>query len=133
MNDVETLWKDFSKPIVTAEDYIQSLRGRNLNVFFMGERVAEPVDNAVIRPSINAMAETFRLASERPELGGVKTEAGGRPVNRFLHVPAKSEDLVSKHEMQRELGRHGHLLSALRRARCIKRLPLDHFRNRCEA
>jgi 4-hydroxybutyryl-CoA dehydratase/vinylacetyl-CoA-Delta-isomerase len=105
MNDVETLWKDFSKPIVTAEDYIQSLRGRNLNVFFMGERVAEPVDNAVIRPSINAMAETFRLASERPELGGVKTEAGGRPVNRFLHVPAKSEDLVSKHEMQRELGR----------------------------
>jgi 4-hydroxybutyryl-CoA dehydratase/vinylacetyl-CoA-Delta-isomerase len=105
MNDAETLWQDFSKPIVTAEDYIQSLRGRNLNVFFMGERVAEPVDNAVILPSINAMAETFRLASERPELGGVKTEIAGRPVNRFLHVPAKTEDLVSKHEMQRELGR----------------------------
>jgi 4-hydroxybutyryl-CoA dehydratase/vinylacetyl-CoA-Delta-isomerase len=105
MSDVDALWKDFSKPIVTAEDYIASLRGRNLNVFFMGERVPEPVDNLVIKPSINAMAETFRLASERPELGGVKTEVGGRPVNRFLHVPTKADDLVSKHEMQREPGR----------------------------
>lgn len=105
MSEADDLWSDFSAPIVTAEDYIHSLRGRGLNVYFMGERVPEPVDNPVIRPSINAMAETFRLATERPELAGVRTEAGGRPVNRFLHVPGKPDDLVSKHEMQRELGR----------------------------
>ena len=66
MQDVETLWADFAKPIRTADDYIASLRGRTMNVYFMGERVGEPVDNPVIRPSINAMAETFRLATEQP-------------------------------------------------------------------
>jgi 4-hydroxybutyryl-CoA dehydratase/vinylacetyl-CoA-Delta-isomerase len=105
MNSAAELWNDFAEPIVTADDYIRSLRNRGLNVFFMGERVPEPVDNPVIRPSVNAMAETYRLATERPELAAVRTEVGGRPVNRFLHVPGASDDLVNKHEMQRELGR----------------------------
>jgi 4-hydroxybutyryl-CoA dehydratase/vinylacetyl-CoA-Delta-isomerase len=105
MQDVESLWADFAKPIVTAEDYIASLRGRRMNVFFMGERVPEPVDHPVIFPSINAMAETYRLASERPELGGVADSLAGVPTNRFLHVPTGPADLVTKHEMQRELGR----------------------------
>ena len=51
MQDVETLWADFTRPIVTADDYFASLRGRRMNVFFMGERVPEPVDHPVIRPS----------------------------------------------------------------------------------
>ena len=105
MQDVEALWADFSDPIVTADDYIASLRGRQINVFFIGERVPEPVDHPVIRPSINAMAETYRLATERPELGSVRTEIGGCQANRFLHVPTSPNDLVAKHEMQRELGR----------------------------
>jgi 4-hydroxybutyryl-CoA dehydratase/vinylacetyl-CoA-Delta-isomerase len=68
MFDVETLWSDFASPVGSAEDYINSLRGRQMNVFFMGERVPEPVDHPVICPSINAMTETYRLATERPEL-----------------------------------------------------------------
>ena len=105
MHDVETLWADFARPIITADDYIASLRGRSMKVFLMGQRVPEPVDNPVIYPSINAMAETYRLASERPELGGVKSDIAGVAINRFLHVPTKPDDLVSKHEMQRKLGR----------------------------
>jgi 4-hydroxybutyryl-CoA dehydratase/vinylacetyl-CoA-Delta-isomerase len=103
MNSVETLWADFARPLVTADDYINSLRGRRMNVFFMGERVPEPVDHPVIRPSINAMAETYRLATEQPELATAR--ADGLAVNRFLHVPTSAADLVGKHEMQRELGR----------------------------
>jgi len=105
MDSVEALWADFKKPIANADDYIASLRGRRMNVFFMGERVLDPADNPVIRPSINAMAETFRLASERPELGTVRSEIARQSVNRFLHVPVNPGDLVTKHEMQRELGR----------------------------
>src|SRR5690348_13786078 len=105
MHDAAALWTDFARPLVTAEDYVASLRGRRMNVFFMGERVVEPVDHPVIFPSINAMAETYRLASERPELGGVKNAIAGVPTNRFLHVPTGPDDLVTKHEMQRELGR----------------------------
>jgi 4-hydroxybutyryl-CoA dehydratase/vinylacetyl-CoA-Delta-isomerase len=105
MNTIETLWADFDKRIATADDYINSLRGRRMSVFFMGERVAEPVDHLVIRPSVNAMAETYRLASERPDLATTHSDIGDLQVNRFLHVPTGSTDLVNKHEMQRELGR----------------------------
>ncbi len=105
MDTVETLWADFKKPIANADDYVASLRARRMNVFFMGERVAEPADHPVIRPSVNAMAETFRLASERPELGSVSSDIARQVVNRFLHVPVSPGELVAKHEMQRELGR----------------------------
>jgi 4-hydroxybutyryl-CoA dehydratase/vinylacetyl-CoA-Delta-isomerase len=105
MDTAETLWADFKRPIANADDYLASLRGRRMNVFFMGERVPEPADHPVIRPSINAMAETFRLASERPELGTVPSEIARQVINRFLHVPINPGDLVAKHEMQRELGR----------------------------
>jgi 4-hydroxybutyryl-CoA dehydratase/vinylacetyl-CoA-Delta-isomerase len=105
MDTAETLWTDFKRPIANADDYLASLRGRRMNVFFMGERVPEPADHPVIRPSINAMAETFRLASERPELGTVPSEIARQVINRFLHVPINPGDLVAKHEMQRELGR----------------------------
>ena len=77
MQDIDTLWADFGRPIRTADDYIASLRRRRMNVFFMGERVPEPADHPVIFPSINAMAETYRLASERPELGGVTSPIAG--------------------------------------------------------
>ncbi|MEJ2626340.1 MAG: 4-hydroxyphenylacetate 3-hydroxylase N-terminal domain-containing protein, partial [Pseudolabrys sp.] len=105
MQNADSLWADFARPIANADDYIASLHGRNISVFFMGERVPEPVDHPVIFPSINAMAETYRLASERPELGGVTNTIAGVETNRFLHVPAGPDDLVAKHEMQRELGR----------------------------
>jgi len=96
MDTAETLWADFKRPIANADDYLASLRGRRMNVFFMGERVPEPADHPVIRPSINAMAETFRLASERPELGTVPSEIAREAINRFLHVPINPGDLVAK-------------------------------------
>ena len=105
MRDVETLWSDFATPIKTADDYINSLRGRRMNVYFMGERVPEPVDHPVIRPSVNAMAETFRVATERPDFSTVYSGISDRQINRFLHVPVAPQELVAKHEMQRELGR----------------------------
>ncbi|MFX8770578.1 4-hydroxyphenylacetate 3-hydroxylase N-terminal domain-containing protein, partial [Acinetobacter baumannii] len=55
-----------TKPIVSGADYVESLRGRGLKVYFMGERIAEPVDHPVIQPSINAVARTFDLAVEHP-------------------------------------------------------------------
>jgi 4-hydroxybutyryl-CoA dehydratase/vinylacetyl-CoA-Delta-isomerase len=67
--------------------------------------VPEPVDHPVIRPSVNAMAETYRLATEQPELATVHSGISDRRINRFLHVPVSPGELVAKHEMQRELGR----------------------------
>jgi len=90
--------------IRTGADYVESLRGRNLKVHFLGEPVIEPVDHPVIRPSINAVAATYDLAVTNPELGLAKSPFTGESVNRFLHIAMNTEDLVLQNKMQRKLG-----------------------------
>ena len=101
---VSDLWADF-KEIRTGEDYLASLRGRMMSVYLLGERVDEPVDHPIIRPSMNAVAETYNLALDDENNACAKSSISGRQVNRFLHVPESPQDLVAKAEMQRELGR----------------------------
>lgn len=91
-------------PIRTAAEYIDSLRRRHLKVYLFGERVAEPVDHPMIRPSINAIAETYRLAEEEPDLASVKSALSGQKVNRFLHITESVDDVVMQNRMQRRLG-----------------------------
>ena len=57
---------DAAPRIESGADYIASLRGRKLKVFLFGELVDEPVDHPMIRPSINAVAETYDLALRDP-------------------------------------------------------------------
>ena len=90
--------------ILTGEDYIQSLRGRDLKVYLMGELVEEPVDHPIIRPSINALAKTYDLAVMAPELASIISPFTGERVSRFLHVCTNVEDLVLQNKMQRKLG-----------------------------
>jgi 4-hydroxybutyryl-CoA dehydratase / vinylacetyl-CoA-Delta-isomerase len=91
-------------PIRTADDYIASLRNRKLKVYLFGELVSEPVDHPVIRPSINAVAETYRLAEEDPQLAAADSSLSGERVNRFLHVTENANDVVMQNRMQRRLG-----------------------------
>jgi 4-hydroxybutyryl-CoA dehydratase/vinylacetyl-CoA-Delta-isomerase len=90
--------------IVTGDDYIQSLRGRKLRVFLFGELVAEPVDHPMIRTSINAMAKTYDLAVEQPDLATAVSPLTGEPVNRFLHIVMSADEVVLQGKMQRRLG-----------------------------
>ncbi|MEM7105682.1 MAG: 4-hydroxyphenylacetate 3-hydroxylase N-terminal domain-containing protein [Bacteroidota bacterium] len=92
------------KKLVTGEDYINSLRNRGLKVWLFGELVEEPVDHPMIRPSINALARTYDLASAVPELAAVKSPFTGEMVSRFLHVCTSVDDLVLQNKMQRKLG-----------------------------
>ena len=91
-------------PIRTGEEYVQSLRGRKMKVYLFGELVKEPVDHPMIRPSINAVAETYDLAARDPELATAESSLTGNQVNRFLHVVESAEDLVNQNRMQRRLG-----------------------------
>jgi len=91
-------------PLRTGAEYIESLRGRGLRIFLMGERVEEPVDHPVIRPSIEAAARTYDLAVEHPELASAVSPFTGERVNRFLHVAQSADDLVLQNKMQRRLG-----------------------------
>jgi 4-hydroxybutyryl-CoA dehydratase/vinylacetyl-CoA-Delta-isomerase len=83
-------------PIRTAADYLASLRGRDLCVYLFGERVAEPADHPVIRPSINAVAETYALAEREPALASAHSSLSGQRVNRFLQIAESVEDVVAQ-------------------------------------
>jgi 4-hydroxybutyryl-CoA dehydratase / vinylacetyl-CoA-Delta-isomerase len=99
----QTRWARF-KPIVTGEDYLNSLRGRDITCYLFGEKVKEPVDHPVIRPSMNALRATYDLAIEDPELATAHSPLINRQVNRFLHIVESPQDLVKKNKMQRRMG-----------------------------
>ncbi len=90
--------------IESGQDYIDSLRGRGLKVWLFGELVEEPVDHPMIRPSINAVARTYDLAVEHPELASTVSPFTGERISRFLHVCTSADDLVLQNKMQRRLG-----------------------------
>lgn len=93
-------------PIRTGQEYIQSLRGRKLKVYLFGELVKEPVDHPMIRPSINAVAETYDLAGREEELATAHSSITGMRVNRFLHIAESAQDLVLQNKMQRKMGQN---------------------------
>jgi len=78
-------WARF-RPIRTGDDYVESLRGRGVEVWLFGEQVEEPVDHPIIRPSINALKMTYDLAIDDPELATAHSELIDAPVNGFLHI-----------------------------------------------
>lgn len=96
--------KHAAAKITTGADYIESLRDRGLTVWLFGEKVVEPVDHPMIRPSINAVAKTYDLAVSNPELASVISQFTGERVSRFLHVCTDAKDLVAQNKMQRRLG-----------------------------
>jgi len=91
-------------PIRTGDDYLTSLRHRFVAVYLFGERIEEPVDHPIIRPSINALRATYELALEDPDLATAYSPLIDARVNRFLHIVESPHDLVMKNRMQRRLG-----------------------------
>jgi 4-hydroxybutyryl-CoA dehydratase / vinylacetyl-CoA-Delta-isomerase len=98
------LWQRNARSLTTGEEYIDSLRARGLRVHYLGERIKEPVDHPVVRPSINALARTYDLAVEQPALATAWSSIAGQRVNRFLHVAESADDVVMQNKMQRRLG-----------------------------
>ena len=92
--------------IRTGQEYIQSLRGRKMKVYLFGEIVEEPVDHPLIRPSINAVAETYDIAVREEELATAQSSITGQRVNRFLHIAESVQDVVLQNKMQRKLGQN---------------------------
>jgi len=91
---------------MTAKDYMESLRKLKLNLYLLGEKVDIWVDNPIIRPSINAIAMTYKLAHE-PENEALATRDSiltGKKVNKFNALFSSTDDLVTKIKLQKILG-----------------------------
>ena len=92
--------------MMTGEQYVESMRKMNLKVYMFGKKIENPVDNPILRPSLNSVKATYDLA-DNTEFEGLMTATSsftGEKINRFLHIHQSAEDLVNKVKMQRMLG-----------------------------
>ena len=92
--------------MMTAKEYIDSLRKLNTRVYMFGEKLDNWVDHPMIRPSINCVAMTYALAQDPQyeELMTATSSLTGHKINRFTHLHQSADDLVKKVKMQRLLG-----------------------------
>ncbi|MDL2289674.1 4-hydroxyphenylacetate 3-hydroxylase family protein [Clostridia bacterium OttesenSCG-928-F22] len=92
--------------MMTRKEFVESLRGLNLNLYMFGKKVESPVDHPIIIPSMNSMAMTYELAEkeEYAELMTTTSSLTGKKINRFAHLHQSTEDLKNKVKMQRLLG-----------------------------
>ncbi len=92
--------------MMTAEEYIKSIQKMDLKVYMFGERVKDPVNHPIIRPSLNSVAMTYKLAEQKEyqDLMTAYSDLIGERVNRFCHLHQSTEDLVKKVKMQRLMG-----------------------------
>jgi 4-hydroxybutyryl-CoA dehydratase/vinylacetyl-CoA-Delta-isomerase len=90
----------------TAVEYVESLRERKIKVFLLGEKVENPVDHPIIRPSVNTVAVTYDVANDKryEDLATATSHLTGERINRFTHVHQSTQDLVKKVKLQRLLG-----------------------------
>jgi len=93
-------------PLKTPGQYEESLRKLKLQVYLLGERVENPVDHPIIRPSMNSVKMTYALAQniEHENLMTTTSHLTGQKINRFCHLHRSTEDLIRKVKMQRLMG-----------------------------
>jgi 4-hydroxybutyryl-CoA dehydratase/vinylacetyl-CoA-Delta-isomerase len=91
---------------MTGEQYIESIRRLNLQIYMFGEKIESPVDHPILRPSLNSVRMTYDLAQD-PQYEDLMTATSaitGNKINRFCHIHHSTQDLVNKVKMQRLLG-----------------------------
>ena len=92
--------------LMTGNEYVESLRALNLRVYMFGKKVENPVDDPILRPSVNSVKMTYDLA-QAPHYQDLMTATShltGEKINRFTHIHQSTDDLIKKVKMQRLLG-----------------------------
>lgn len=92
--------------LMNKDQYIESLKKLNLKVYMFGKIINNPLNDPIIRPSLNSIAMTYEM-SQVPEYKDLMTATSnitGKKINRFTHIFQSTDDLVKKVKMQRLLG-----------------------------
>lgn len=92
--------------MMTEVQYLESMRKMNFKLYMFGDRIQDIVDHPIIRPSLNSVAMTYKLAgdSRYEDLMVATSSLTGKKINRFCHLHQNHDDLIKKVKMQRLLG-----------------------------
>jgi 4-hydroxybutyryl-CoA dehydratase/vinylacetyl-CoA-Delta-isomerase len=91
--------------LMTGEEFVESIRNMKLNIYMFGEKIENPIDHPILRPSLNSVKATYDLA-QMPEYEDLMTVTldDGRKINRFANIHRSTDDLIKKIKMQRLCG-----------------------------
>lgn len=92
--------------MMTGREYIESLRALKPEVYFLGQKIKNIVDEPMFQPHLHGAAMTYELA-HHPEYEEIMTASShitGEKINRFTHIHRSIDDLVKKVRMMRLLG-----------------------------
>ncbi|MCD8141427.1 MAG: 4-hydroxyphenylacetate 3-hydroxylase family protein [Planctomycetaceae bacterium] len=92
--------------MMTGEQYVDSIKKINMEIYMFGEKIPSSADNPILRPSLNSVKATYDLA-QQPEYEDLMTATShltGKKINRFCHIHQSTDDLIKKVKMQRLCG-----------------------------
>ena len=72
--------------LMTGEQYIESIRKIPMEIYMFGKKVENPVDNPILRPSLNSVRMTYDLA-QMPEYQELMTAISPRPASASTASP----------------------------------------------
>ncbi len=91
--------------LMSSQDYCESLREYNPNVYLRGSKVDSVVTHPQLRPGVNAVGASYDFARlpAHKDYALAQQHTSGKTVNRFVHINRNSDDLLSKLEYVRAL------------------------------
>jgi 4-hydroxybutyryl-CoA dehydratase/vinylacetyl-CoA-Delta-isomerase len=92
--------------MITGEQYVESIKKINMEIYMFGERIESSVSNLILRPSLNSVKATYDLAQDpqHEDLMTATSHITGKKINRFCHIHQSTTDLIKKVKMQRLCG-----------------------------
>ena len=92
--------------MMTGEQYEKSIRAMNMEIYMFDEKIPNPIDNPILRPSFNSVKATYDCAQmpAHEDLMTATSHLTGEKINRFTHIHQSADDLVKKVKMQRLMG-----------------------------
>ncbi|WP_366921717.1 4-hydroxybutyryl-CoA dehydratase [Metallumcola ferriviriculae] len=89
--------------IRTPEEYRDSLRQLNTEIWAFGEKISDVVDHPLFVPHVNAVAATyeFSLDPTTEDLMLAESHLTSKKISRFNHIHQSVEDLLKKVKMLR--------------------------------
>jgi 4-hydroxybutyryl-CoA dehydratase/vinylacetyl-CoA-Delta-isomerase len=89
----------------TPQEFIESVRQRQNELYILGEKVGEPAEHPFLSPSLNALAKTYELAQDgRFKELFIRQGIDGSPINCFTSLHRSTQDLLNKVRVLRILG-----------------------------
>lgn len=93
-------------PLMTSQQYVESIRKMNRTIYFQGKKLEDPVNHPVLCPSMQCLIDTYDMAfmPEYQDLMTTTSQFTGHTINRFNNIHKNLDDLNKKVKLQRLMG-----------------------------